>query len=179
MYNIKTFQSINEADKSKIKEEIKEIFFHSTSKKNFDSLEHKEEFFNKWCGDYLRFYPQYFFLVMNQDNKCLGYLSGALDTNQSLQVLRVPGVNHFIHLYEKFPAHLHINFLPETRGQGLGSVLVKHYLDYLKLQGILGCHLITSPDALNVSFYQRLGFVHTEVYSTQHMDLLFMGRLSE
>ncbi len=179
MNRIEVFSELSETRQFEVLLAIKEIFFLSTSKKKFDSDEQQEEFFNKWCGDYLKIYPDLFFLVFNSENKLLGYLSGALNTIESLELMRVPGVKNFIHLYKKFPAHLHINFHPDSRGQGIGSLLVKHYLVFLKSRGVLGVHLITSPDALNVSFYERLGFVHTEIYSTPQMELMFMGRLSE
>lgn len=179
MIKIVTFDILSEDEKINKFEEIKDVFFLSTSKSVFDSPEQKEEFFNKWCGDYLRIYPQWFFLVINQDKKLLGYLSGVLNTNEGLKFLRVPGIKYFLHLYDQFPAHLHINFHPDARGLGLGSILVRYYLDFLQERGVEGVHLITSPEAKNVNFYRRLGFVYVEEFSTEKMELLFMGRLAE
>ena len=176
MIEIKVLNSCPDDLKKDIHKSVRDIFFLSTSKKEFASEDHKEEFFNKWCGDYLRKYPETFFLAFDSNGKLLGYLSGALDTLETLKTLRVPGVIHFSHLYEKYPAHLHINFHPEARGMGLGSLLVNHFCQFLIDRKIKGVHLITSKEAKNVSFYERLGFNATESFNQGPMGLFFMGK---
>lgn len=59
-----------------------------------------------------------------------------------------------------YPAHLHINLMPETQGQGLGRTLITQLRAQLRQRGAVGVHLGYSP--LNVGaavFYERLGFV--------------------
>ncbi len=59
----------------------------------------------------------------------------------------------------EYPAHLHIDLLPETQGQGLGRRLVDTLFAELRRRGVRGLHLGTSlenPGAM--AFYQRIGF---------------------
>lgn len=174
-YTVKTFNELQKNESLRIEEEIKNIFFEASSKKDFRDEEHKEEFFTRWCGNYLRYYPESFFLYLDQDNQTVGYLSAVFDTMSSLAKFDYPGERVFLDHYKRFPAHLHINFSEKVRGLGLGSQLVLHVIDNLKTQKISGLNLITTPDALNVKFYERLGFDFTEVKNHNGHDLLFMG----
>lgn len=155
--------------------QIRDIFFLSTSIKEFSSDERKEAFFKKWCGDFIRLFPESFYLMM-EEKKLLGYLSGCLDSTAAKALLEVPGYDVFSDQFNDFPAHLHINFHPDCRGRGLGSHLVMAFIADLESQKIRGVHLVTSPDAKNVSFYQRLGFTHKVVRTFNSSSLLFMGR---
>ena len=177
-YDICTFNEISIVQKMEVLDSIKNIFFESSSVKEFKDFESKDVFFKRWCGDYLTHYPQYFYLMF-ENNKLLGYLSGCLSTNDSLSVLNVPGVQLFSDLYEDFPAHLHINFSAECRGKGLGSILVEHFLGKCRLKQIKGVHLITSLEAKNVTFYRRLGFNKEFPRLHSNFTQLFMGMILE
>jgi ribosomal protein S18 acetylase RimI-like enzyme len=60
---------------------------------------------------------------------------------------------------DDYPAHLHIDLLPEVQGQGLGRALVRTLLSALRDRGVAGVHLGVSPQNLNArAFYARLGF---------------------
>ncbi len=159
--------------------QIKWIFFTSSSLKEFSSAERKEAFFKRWCGDYLTYYPQEFF-IMKDGPKILGYLSGCSDSIGARKILEVPAFDLFSDQFIQFPAHFHINFHPETRGKGLGSLLVENYCISLKdKKNILGVHLITSDGAPNISFYRRLGFNQEIQRESGLMKLLFMGKIFE
>ncbi len=177
MIEIKPFAELP-VEKTHLIERIKDIFFLSSSIKSFSSVEKKEAFFKRWCGDYLDYYPDQFFILFH-NNVMLGYLSGCDNSIESLTRLNVPGHETFKDLFHSYPAHLHINFHPDARGKGLGSVLVNHYVDFLKLKSTRGLHLITSPDAANVNFYLRLNFTMTETRLFKESELLFMGRSLE
>lgn len=61
-----------------------------------------------------------------------------------------------------FPAHLHINLLPEARGRGAGGRLVRRWLDQLRVAGVAGCHLQTMAENHDaVAFFEALGFRRT------------------
>lgn len=161
--------------KKSILEQVKTIFFLSTSIKEFESTEKKENFFKRWCGDYITVYPEEFF-IMSEDIKVLGYLSGCVDSNKARNELNVPAFEAFSDLFFEYPAHLHINFHPDCRGRGLGSLLVKEFCKELRQINVSGVHLITSPKAANVTFYERLGFTHKVERNFNQMNLLFMGK---
>ncbi len=175
-FSIVTLKEIN--FQKDIMKQVEEIFFLSTSKKTFESEEKRLNFFKRWCGDYQTHYPEEFFVVL-EGEKVLGYLSGCQDSFAALERLDVPGFSVFKDSFLTFPAHLHINFHPDARGKGLGSLLVEHYMKVLKGQGIKGLHLVTSPEAMNVNFYLRLGFTHTVTKEFKGSNLYFMGAILE
>jgi len=60
---------------------------------------------------------------------------------------------------DEYPAHLHIDLLPEFQGKGLGRELIATLADALRAARVPGLHL--SMDAANTgarAFYDRLGF---------------------
>lgn len=59
-----------------------------------------------------------------------------------------------------YPAHLHIDLLPETQGQGLGRTLIETLFAELARRGVRGLHLGMDPDNTGAAaFYERLGMV--------------------
>ncbi|MFZ4893051.1 GNAT family N-acetyltransferase [Plantibacter sp. Mn2098] len=62
-------------------------------------------------------------------------------------------------ILERYPAHLHIDLLPVTQGQGLGRRLIETFTELLAARGVRGVHL--GVDKRNVGahrFYERTGF---------------------
>ncbi|ODT22387.1 N-acetyltransferase [Microbacterium sp. SCN 69-37] len=58
-----------------------------------------------------------------------------------------------------YPAHLHIDLLPELQGQGWGRRLIAALTDALRAAGVLGVHLVAAgTNAGAIAFYERLGF---------------------
>lgn len=60
---------------------------------------------------------------------------------------------------DHFPAHLHIDLLPEARGKRIGTKLVSLWLQHLERREIPGCYLQTvveNPGA--VKFFESVGF---------------------
>lgn len=58
----------------------------------------------------------------------------------------------------EYPAHLHIDLLPETQGQGLGRELMRTLFDELARRGVKGLHLGMDPANTGAAaFYERLG----------------------
>lgn len=176
MIEILALKDLDTDSKEVILNKVEEIFFLSSSLKTFSSIERRQAFYKRWCGDYQNLYPEEFFIVM-EEGKILGYLSGCSDSTRAMNEVSVPGYAIFQDLFLAFPAHLHINFHPDARGKGLGSILINHYMSWLKINNVMGVHLVTSPNAQNVSFYLRLGFTKTETRSFNEMPLYFMGRI--
>ncbi len=59
---------------------------------------------------------------------------------------------------EVYPAVLHINIQKGYRNQGIGTMLITAYLDYLVKEKIKGVHFATLSDRA-ARFYDKLGFV--------------------
>lgn len=77
---------------------------------------------------------------------------------------------------DAYPAHLHIDLLPEAQGQGLGRQLVDALRAALAERGIPGLHLTMGANNTNAgAFYDRLGFVRlgssTESSTTYGMPI--------
>lgn len=69
---------------------------------------------------------------------------------------RGPGVEPY---GDAYPAHLHIDLLPELQGQGWGRRLIETAAGALRERGIPGLHLATDVHNTGaVAFYDRLGF---------------------
>ncbi|MDL4816161.1 GNAT family N-acetyltransferase [Actinomadura opuntiae] len=59
----------------------------------------------------------------------------------------------------RWPAHLHINLVPEARGTGAAENLMTAWFDRLRSIGSPGCHLQTlCENTRAVAFFRRMGF---------------------
>jgi ribosomal protein S18 acetylase RimI-like enzyme len=81
----------------------------------------------------------------------------------------------------RWPAHLHIDLLPEARGIGLGAALMVRWLGQLREAGSPGCHLATlGENGRAVSFFERSGFRrHGQLTPVPGMRDLNGGRLHQ
>jgi GNAT superfamily N-acetyltransferase len=60
---------------------------------------------------------------------------------------------------ERWPAHLHIDLLPATRGHGVGAELIQTWLDRLRQLDVPGCHLETFAENRGaLAFFRSMGF---------------------
>ena len=57
----------------------------------------------------------------------------------------------------EYPATLHINIAPQFRGQNVGSLLINHYLDFLKKESISGIHFGVLSERAKM-FFLKLDF---------------------
>jgi ribosomal protein S18 acetylase RimI-like enzyme len=141
-----------------------------------------------WTGYYTDREPESAF-VAERDGRVVGYLLGCVDTARApsatdailrqaarrLLLLR-PGTAGFFWrslgdvLWDarvppgelrdpRWPSHLHIDLLPEGRGVGAGSGLMRAWLERLSTLGSPGCHLVTLAENRNaIAFFERMGF---------------------
>lgn len=73
---------------------------------------------------------------------------------------------------DDYPAHLHINLLPELQGRGFGSRLVDTFRAALAARGVPALYLgVDAENAGALAFYARLGF-HELPSSTPEHPLL-------
>ncbi|QAY60560.1 GNAT family N-acetyltransferase [Microbacterium protaetiae] len=71
-----------------------------------------------------------------------------------------------------YPAHLHIDLLPELQGQGLGRLLIETLIARLRELHVPGVHLVApAANAGAVAFYPRVGF--TPLFATSDDDRAF------
>jgi ribosomal protein S18 acetylase RimI-like enzyme len=67
---------------------------------------------------------------------------------------------------DEYPAHLHIDLLPEAQGQGMGRRLIETLAASLEERGIPGLHLVVGTGNTGAqAFYRRVGF--TELASDE------------
>lgn len=59
----------------------------------------------------------------------------------------------------RWPAHLHIDLVPEARGRGAGAALMNAWFDRLRATGTPGCYLQTLVENTRaVRFFEHMGF---------------------
>lgn len=74
----------------------------------------------------------------------------------------------------EYPAHLHIDLLPEWQGKGLGRGLMTEFLAGLRKAGVAKVHLGMAPDNVSArAFYDRLGFTPIPVPDS---GAVYLGR---
>lgn len=60
---------------------------------------------------------------------------------------------------EEYPAHLHIDLLPDQQGRGAGRALIAAACDLLAARGVPGVHLVAERANTGAqAFYPRVGF---------------------
>ncbi|MFB2599512.1 GNAT family N-acetyltransferase [Herbiconiux sp. P17] len=106
-----------------------------------------------------------------EDGAVLGYVLGASDTrafaarfaaresslSEAARAEHAAGM--LVPEIAEFPAHLHVDLLPEAQGRGAGRMLVETLLDALRAAGVPGVHLGVDPRNTGaLAFYPRLGF---------------------
>ena len=151
-------------------DQIKDIFFESSQKKEFANEKEKEAFAWKYLDFYKTHYPQDLWLAV-KNNSVLGYVLGMPFTKDTSLYSIQPHLKTFEKFFDTYPAHLHINCRHESRGQGVGAQLVFHFLNHYRNQNIGGIHIITGSDSRNRDFYRRLGFT----FETSQLGMCLMG----
>lgn len=74
-----------------------------------------------------------------------------------------------------YPAHLHIDILPEYQRKGWGGKLLNTLSDHLKSKGISGVMLTAGTENVNAGmFYKKYGFEQLEILGT---DVAFGKKL--
>lgn len=81
--------------------------------------------------------------------------------------------------FGRYPAHLHLNLLPQARGQHLGEALLRAHLGALERRGVPGVQLsTTTQNEAALGLYHKLGFT---VYARQDTPLWlpWLGRTTQ
>ncbi|MFJ6853733.1 GNAT family N-acetyltransferase [Streptomyces sp. NPDC091271] len=141
-----------------------------------------------FVGPYLRYAPDLAWVLAQAGQPPAGYVLGVADTasfEQTLEREWWPALRHrydgeavregtadarswewITHprtapaeLASAYPAHLHIDLLPEAQGGGNGSRLIRTLLGALRAQGVRGVHLgVGKANTRAIGFYRHLGF---------------------
>jgi ribosomal protein S18 acetylase RimI-like enzyme len=148
-----------------------------------------ESFADMWTAYYTDQEPQSAFVAVDDTERVVGYVVGCVDSTKAptarealgrhlfrRMLLYRPGTARFLwrglvdslrdrngndgELHDpRWPSHLHINLLPEGRGQGAGATLMDTALEHLRAEGSPGCHLGTlGENAAAIAFFESLGF---------------------
>lgn len=154
-----------------LESQLADIFFESSTKKEFKDAEERRAFEWKYLGFYLSHYPEYAWVAV-EEHKLLGYVLGMpFSQDPSLYQIQ-PHMKKFEAEFMEFPAHLHINCHADARGKGIGSKLVQTLLNQLTTEHIKGLHIMTGPASENRHFYHKLGFD----FELEKEQILFMGK---
>ena len=156
------------AHSHRLLEQLDAIFFEASGTKTFADEEARAAFRERWFARYLDQYPQWAYVAISGDGRVAGYLVGALDEGS--------GFENFAAAAADFPAHLHVNLAAQFRNRGIGAVLIEAFAADARRAGAKGMHVVTSADARNVRFYERVGFRERARTSVNGSDLVFLGR---
>lgn len=151
-----------------------------------------------WSVPYLFFAPNHAFVLENE-GKVVGYVVGAADTEAYEAQLerdwwpelartyagRKPEAKLDANVLDKltkppksdativrdYPAHMHINLLPEVQSGGWGRKMIETEMDSLRAAGVPGMHLgLGLRNERAFGFYQRVG-----LSELRRDDAIWMG----
>jgi ribosomal protein S18 acetylase RimI-like enzyme len=82
------------------------------------------------------------------------------DTSYDSRIIQLIHKGHVVNPdMQNYPAHLHIDLLPETQGQGFGRKLIEMFTDKLRKMGVPALHLqVGKANPGAIAFYERTGF---------------------
>jgi ribosomal protein S18 acetylase RimI-like enzyme len=151
-----------------------------------------------WAAPYVVLEPQLARVLDDGTGQAVGYIIGTADTErfvrrfrqewlpavegrydgtdprdqEQLELLRTPE-RMLVPELAAYPAHLHIDLLPEVQGGGFGRGLMNAFLGALRDAGVARVHLGVSPHNTSArAFYDRLGFTAAEVPGHVHGSYL-------
>jgi ribosomal protein S18 acetylase RimI-like enzyme len=109
-----------------------------------DSAAFYERCEREWFPDLRRRYP----------------LPDASDHSPDAQIIRLFYERHEVDpALAEYPAHLHIDLLPEAQGQGCGRRLMDRFLARLRESNVPAVHLgVSKRNTRAIGFYERVGF---------------------
>ncbi|VAX26993.1 hypothetical protein MNBD_IGNAVI01-1420 [hydrothermal vent metagenome] len=147
-----------------------------------------------YVAPYVVLEPEVSFIVTNNGKPC-GYIVGTKDSqkffencekdwfpilraryphssesdslNDAKAIKRIHEGHKVKEELKDYPAHLHINLLPETQGQGIGRKLMDQFINKLKELRVPALHLEVgknNPGAIN--FYEKMGFQIIKEYES-------------
>lgn len=164
----------------KDKKHFKKICLVTAGKDNSDDNEAK--FITAlYCDYYTENEPDNCFALTDDNDNAVGYIICSANYEfykknftKTLKYIKTLGFGHYLFalgeiighgLYKKnFPAHLHIDILPEYQHSGGGTMLMNELKIHLKAKSINSVHLMVNAENKNaVKFYKKNGFcIHSD-----------------
>ncbi|MHC3475487.1 GNAT family N-acetyltransferase [Streptomyces sp. 7R007] len=146
-----------------------------------------------FAAPYVHLEPELAFVLDDGRGAAVGYVLGTADTRRFVEDFRtrwlplvadrypepagppknadeamIPLLHHpermIVPEVAAYPAHLHIDLLPEWQGRGHGRALMRAFLQALQDQGVPAVHLcMLTANTPARAFYDRLGFHEIDV----------------
>jgi GNAT superfamily N-acetyltransferase len=163
-------------------ESIRSICELTGSNGNPVSSEKYGSFGKMWIDPYQAFCPEWTYVALDE-SRVVGYLTGCPDTplfRQRQKTLKEAqpknpeewfGQEVQMNIESDYPAHLHVNLLPDYRGKGIGQHLIERFLHDINDKSVKGVHVFCGPDP--VAFYKKAGFEELAVFNSR---VFFLGR---
>ncbi|MFC9131551.1 GNAT family N-acetyltransferase [Streptomyces sp. NPDC057099] len=159
-----------------------------------------------FAAPYVRLEPELAFVLDDGQGRAVGYILGAADTPRFAAEFRVTwlplvagrypeppepprtpdeAMAHLLHHPERmvrpelaaYPAHLHIDLLPDWQGRGHGRRLMRTLLGALQGRGVPAVHLaMATANTEARAFYDRLGFREIDV--PEPGSATYLGRIT-
>ena len=154
-----------------------------------------------FAAPYVTLEPEHAHVLDDGDGNAVGYVLGTADTVHFVRRYRaewLPATDYTeppepprtpeegvlsLHFHPErmiveklaaYPAHLHIDLLPQWQGKGFGRGLIDRFLAGLRTAGVPRVHLGMAPDNTGAhAFYRRLGFTEIPVGNP---NVTFLGR---
>jgi GNAT superfamily N-acetyltransferase len=162
-------------------DQVDAIFFEASGRSDFASSEQQAAFRERWLGRYLRGGTDVALLALEPAGGVAGYLVGALEDPSGQE--RFADIDYFRGAFRglcgRYPAHLHINLAPASRGRGIGARLIAAFAERAAGAGAPGLHVVTARAARNVRFYARCGLAEVGATCWNGRDVVFLGKLLE
>ena len=148
-----------------------------------------------YCNYYIDNEPENCFVLADDTDRAVGYIICSSDfykfasgyKNNYLHEIRCTGIWNTIvargeiavhSLFKKsYPAHLHIDILPEYQHMGFGTRLTDTLMEHLKSSGCKGLHLICDTGNTDgVNFYKKYGLEQLKRINAKKEDFTIFGR---
>lgn len=127
-----------------------------------------------FCRYYIEKEPENCFVAVDDNDMVCGYILCAKDyavyreifckeyltsENPVTKMMGEPSMEVMKDYAESYPAHLHIDLLPECQGKGTGRQLIETLAAHLRAQGVKGLMLDVAADNSGArAFYEKCGF---------------------
>ena len=183
MYAIRNYHS-------KDSEHLKKICIETASALYQGKKLTEEALTEVYCRYYIEREPESCFVVVDENDVAKGYILCAknyeayskifkeyhLKTwNLATLIMGNFALNSIKDYVKYYPAHLHIDLLPECQGQGYGRKLIEALIEHLKEREIKGLMLHVSMKNEGArAFYRKCGF---EVLRADKNDVLMVLKI--